>query len=269
MVVFTVIYELIISVLIFSALFVTGKLIYKKLNKNGSRILNPLEYFPEEEIQTLSQFFYLVMMLVFFVLILYIIVSHGNDLVGIALVQVIVSLYVALTLDYSSLKNKILFFMIIPYETIVFLVFNESLLIWPVYVMHILVYVYLIKLYFDKFRRYTETNSLGITIILLFAIIFSSFIVTCIAKSVDPLSSLVMVSNAFTSNGYAILGSTSIGKLTAIVLVWGGYTISGVGTATLTAAILTRQNHKREEELKKHFNKRMDEMESLIKNNKE
>ena len=145
MVVFTVIYELIISVLIFSALFVTGKLIYKKLNKNGSRILNPLEYFPEEEIQTLRQVFYLVMMLVFFVLILYLIVSHGNDLVGIALVQVIVSLYVALTLDYSSLKNKILFFMIIPYETIVFLVFNESLLIWPVYVMHILVYVYLIK----------------------------------------------------------------------------------------------------------------------------
>ncbi len=269
MVVFTVIYELIISVLIFSALFVTGKLIYKKLNKNGSRILNPLEYFPEEEIQTLRQVFYLVMMLVFFVLILYLIVSHGNDLVGIALVQVIVSLYVALTLDYSSLKNKILFFMIIPYETIVFLVFNESLLIWPVYVMHILVYVYLIKLYFDKFRRYTETNSLGITIILLFAIIFSSFIVTCIAESVDPLSSLVMVSNAFTSNGYAILGNTSVGKLTAIVLVWGGYTISGVGTATLTAAILTRQNHKREEELKKHFNKRMDEMESLIKNNKE
>ena len=269
MVVFTVIYELIISVLIFSALFVTGKLIYKKLNKNGSRILNPLEYFPEEEIQTLRQVFYLVMMLVFFVLILYLIVSHGNDLVGIALVQVIVSLYVALTLDYSSLKNKILFFMIIPYETIVFLVFNESLLIWPVYVMHILVYVYLIKLYFDKFRRYTETNSLGITIILLFAIIFSSFIVTCIAESVDPLNSLVMVSNAFTSNGYAILGNTSVGKLTAIVLVWGGYTISGVGTATLTAAILTRQNHKREEELKKHFNKRMDEMESLIKNNKE
>ncbi|MBR3139256.1 MAG: hypothetical protein IKF11_00100, partial [Methanobrevibacter sp.] len=255
--------------LIFSALFVAGKLIYKKLNKTGSRILNPLEYFPEEEIQTLKQVFYLVMMLVFFVLILYLIISHGHDLVGIALVQVIVSLYVALTLDYSSLKNKILFFMIIPYETIVFLVFNESLLIWPVYVMHILVYVYLIKLHFDKFRRYTKTNSLGITIILLFAIIFSSFIVTCIAESVDPLSSLVMVSNAFTSNGYTILGNTSVGKLTSLVLVWGGYTISGVGTATLTAAILTRQNHKREEELKKHFNKRMDEMESLIKNNKE
>ena len=265
---FVIIYKLFISVLVFGALFVAGKLIYKKLNENKSRFLNPLEYFPEEEIQTLKQVFYLVMMLVFFVLILYLIVSHGNDLVGIAFVQVIVSLYVVLTLDYSSWKNRILFFMIIPYETIAFILFNESILIWPIYLMHILVYTYLIKLFYDKFRKYTETNSLGITIILLFSIIFISFIITCIAESVDPLSALVMVSNAFTSNGYAILGSTSIGKLTAIVLVWGGYTISGVGTATLTVAILNRHNRKREKELKEAFNKRMDEMEALIKENK-
>lgn len=121
------------------------------------------------------------------------------------------------------------------------------------------------KVYFDKFRQYTETNSLGITIILLFSIIFVTFIVTCFAESVDPLSSMVMVSNAFTSNGYAILGSTGVGKLTALVLVWSGYILSGVGTATLTAAILLRHNRKREEEL----NKRLDELESLIKNNKE
>ena len=108
---FVIIYKLFISVLVFGALFVAGKLIYKKLNENKSRFLNPLEYFPEEEIQTLKQVFYLVMMLVFFVLILYLIVSHGNDIVGIAFVQVIVSLYVVLTLDYSSWKNRILFFM--------------------------------------------------------------------------------------------------------------------------------------------------------------
>ena len=74
-----------------------------------------------------------------------------------------------------------------------------------------------------------------------------------------------MVSNAFTSNGYAILGNSGMGKLTALVLVWSGYTISGVGTATLTAAILLRHNRKREEKL----NKRLDDLESLIKNNKE
>jgi hypothetical protein len=74
-----------------------------------------------------------------------------------------------------------------------------------------------------------------------------------------------MVSNAFTSNGYAILGSTGIGKLNAIALVWGGYILSGVGTATLTAAILSKHNQKHNEEL----NKRLDELESLIKNNQE
>ena len=72
-----------------------------------------------------------------------------------------------------------------------------------------------------------------------------------------------MVSNAFTSNGYAILGKSSIGKLNSIVLVWGGYIISGVGTATLTASILLRHIKKRDEEI----NKRLDELESLIKNN--
>ena len=262
--IFLIIYEFVIAILIFGALFVAGKLIFKKLKDSKSRVLNPLEYFPEEEVQTLRQVFYLVMMLIFFVFILYIIVVPGNDFVGVAVVQLLVSLYIAFTLDYSSWKNKILFFLLIPYESIALIAFNESIVLLPIYAIHVLVYAYLIKVYYGKFRHYTETNSLGITIILLFSIIFVSFIVTCFAENVDPLNSLVMVSNAFTSNGYAILGNTGIGKLTAIFLVWGGYTISGVGTATLTVAILSRHYKKRENEL----NKRLDELESLIKNNK-
>ena len=262
--VFLIIYEFVIAILIFGLLVVAGKFIYKKLKDSKSRVLNPLEYFPEEEVQTLRQVFYLVMMLIFFVFILYIIIVQGTDVIGVAAVQIIVSLYLAFTLDYSSWKNRILFFLIIPYEAIALFVFNESIILLPLSAIHVLVYAYFIKVYFDKFRQYTETNSLGITIILLFSIIFVSFIVTCFAENVDPLSSLVMVSNAFTSNGYAILGNTGVGKLTAIVLVWGGYTISGVGTATLTVAILSRHYKKRENEL----NKRLDELESLIKNNK-
>jgi len=262
--IFLIIYEFVIAILIFGLLVVAGKFIYKKLKDSKSRVLNPLEYFPEEEVQTLRQVFYLVMMLIFFVFILYIIVVPGNDFMGVAVVQLLVSLYIAFTLDYSSWKNRILFFLIIPYEAIALFVFNESIILLPLSAIHVLVYAYFIKVYFDKFRQYTETNSLGITIILLFSIIFVSFIVTCFAENVDPLSSLVMVSNAFTSNGYAILGNTGVGKLTAIVLVWGGYTISGVGTATLTVAILSKHYKKRENEL----NKRLDELESLIKNNK-
>ena len=262
--IFLIIYEFVIAILIFGALFVAGKLIFKKLKDSKSKVLNPLEYFPEEEVQTLRQVFYLVMMLIFFVFILYIIVVPGNDFMGVAVVQLLVSLYIAFTLDYSSWKNRVLFFLLIPYESIALIAFNESIVLLPIYAIHVLVYAYLIKVYYGKFRHYTETNSLGITIILLFSIIFVSFIVTCFAENVDPLSSLVMVSNAFTSNGYAILGNTGIGKLTAIFLVWGGYTISGVGTATLTVAILSRHYKKRENEL----NKRLDELESLIKNNK-
>ena len=65
-----------------------------------------------------------------------------------------------------------------------------------------------------------------------------------------------MVSNAFTSNGYAVLGDSPIGKLNSLFLVWGGYILSGVGTATLTTALLSR-----------HFNKRFEELEELIKKN--
>ena len=97
---------------------------------------------------------------------------------------------------------------------------------------------------------------MSVTIVILFALIFISFIITQIVEGVNPLDSLVMVSNAFTSNGYAVLGTSMPGKLNAIVLVWGGYILSGVGTATLTAAILI-----------KHFNHRFEEMEELIRNN--
>ena len=260
-----IIFKLLVSILIFGALFIGGKFISKKLNSTENRALDPLEYFPEEEFQTITQFFYLIMMLIFFIFILYIIVVEGNDFVGIAVLQVIISLYIALILDYSSWGNKIFFFLLIPYEAIAILVFNDALGIWPIYVMHILVYAYLMKFCYDKFKEYTQANGLGITILLLFSLIFVSFIITSIVEGVDPLNSLVMVSNAFTSNGYAILGNSGIGKLTSLVLVWGGYVISGVGTATLTAAILLKYHKKREDEL----NKRLDELESLIKNNQE
>ena len=73
------------------------------------------------------------------------------------------------------------------------------------------------------------------------------------SEHVNALDALVMVSNSFTSNGYAVLGNSIAGKLNSILLVWGGYVISGAGTATLTAAILTR-----------HFNKRFDELEEKL-----
>jgi len=261
--VLNIVCELVVPILIFGVLFAVGKVIYNKLANSNSRLLNPKEYLPIEEIETLKQVYYLIMMLIFFIFILYIMVIDGNEILPIAVLQIIMSLYIALTLDYSSLNKKVLFFLLVPYESIMFLVSNQYLTLWPIYIIHVLVYAYFIKVYFDKFRQYTETNGLGITIILLFVIIVVSFIVTIFAEGVEPLNSMVMVSNAFTSNGYAILGQTGIGKLNSLLLVWSGYILSGAGTATLTAAILMKHNHKREKEL----NERLDKLESLIKNN--
>ncbi len=263
--IFNVICEVLIPILIFGILFVIGKFIYKKVDNSDSKFLNPGEYFPEQELETLKQVYYLIMMFIFFIFIIYITAINKMDVIPIAILQIVVSVYIALTLDYSSWNNRILFFLLVPYESIILFVFNQYLLTWPIYLIHVFVYAYFIKVYFDKFRKYTETNGLGIAIILLFSLIFVSFIVTTIAESVAPLDALVMVSNAFTSNGYAILGNTGIGKLNALALVWGGYILSGVGTATLTAAILLKHNQKRNEEL----NKRLDELESLIKNNQQ
>ena len=119
--------------------------------------------------------------------------------------------------------------------------------------IHIPALIYLVKLAYDKFIEYTRSNSLGITILLLFSIIFISFLITQIVENKNPLDSLVMVSNAFTSNGYAVLGSSIAGKINSIFLVWGGYIISGAGTATLTAAILLR-----------HFNAGIKRLEKII-----
>ena len=101
--------------------------------------------------------------------------------------------------------------------------------------------------------EYTNSNGLGVTIIMVFMIIFISFFITQIVEHKNPLDALVMVSNAFTSNGYAVLGKSIPGKINSIFLVWGGYIISGAGTATLTAAILIR-----------HFNKRVKRLEKII-----
>lgn len=103
--------------------------------------------------------------------------------------------------------------------------------------------LYIIKLLYGKFKEFTDEHSLGFSIILLFSIIFFSVISTIILENRTPLDAIIMVSNAFTSNGYAILGETPGGKFNSLILVWSGYIISGAATATLTAAILLRHNN--------------------------
>ncbi|MBO5152022.1 MAG: hypothetical protein J6B73_07705, partial [Methanobrevibacter sp.] len=102
---------------------------------------------------------------------------------------------------------------------------------------------------------------LGIAILLLFAIVFISMYVTSFVEGVNMLDALVMSSNAFTSNGYAVLGNSIPGKLDSLILVWGGYLISGVSVATLTSAILMKYFDSKFED----FDRRFKEMEDLLK----
>ena len=249
--------EYFVEIAVFMVLMVIASFLLKKIMKSRNKIFNPREYFPEEEIHSLRQVFYLIMMAACFINVLYSLVFVSTDVIYLVIFDILLSLFVAIRLDRSILKNKILIFLLVPYGSLTYLLFGNTL-VGLLDFLHVPIFIYIIKIYYDKFREYTESNGLGIAIILLFMIVFISFLATQVAEGANALDSLVMVSNAFTSNGYAVLGNSIAGKLDAIVLVWAGYILSGVGTATLTAAILT-----------KHFNSKFEELEELIKKNNE
>ena len=246
------IFELIIEIVIFLVLTLIAKFLFKKMKNSSNRYLNPTEFLPEDEVHTLRQVFYLVLMSCFLITIFYSLTFSESDVFYLAISDIFISLVAVMLLDESLFKNKILWLLIVPYGSLSYVLFGSTLIGW-LDLIHIPALVYLIKLAYDKFIEYTRSNSLGITILLLFSIIFISFLVTQVVENKNPLDSLVMVSNAFTSNGYAVLGSSIPGKINSIFLVWGGYIISGAGTATLTAAILLR-----------HFNARIRKLEKVI-----
>lgn len=249
--------ELFIVLIVFFVLMGIGTFIYKRIRNSSNQFLNPLEYFPQEELHSLKQVFILIIMALCFINVLYSMVFYDGDLIYFAIFDIILSVFIASTIKRESNWDKLLVVLLVPYGSLCYVFFRFQPIALLEFI-HIPVFLYMVKYYYDKFREYTQTNSLGVTIVLLFAIVFISFLVTVTVESGNPLDSLVMVSNAFTSNGYAVLGSTIPGKINSIFLVWSGYIISGVGTATLTVAILT-----------KYFNKRLDELEELIKKNNE
>lgn len=243
------------SAVVFLILTAIGVFISGRIKNSSHRLLNFEEYLPKEEIQTLKQVFYLIMMACCFVNVIYSLLIDVSDMVFLVGFDIVLSLYIAVTLDKSSLKNKILWLLLVPYASLGYLFFFVEIpaVIMVIDIIHIIIFIYFIKMYFDKFMEYTQSNGLGVTIILLFTIVFASFLFTQVVEDKNLIDSLVMVSNAFTSNGYAVLGNSTGGKINSLFLVWGGYVISGAGTATLTAAILM-----------KHFNRRFRELEKLI-----
>lgn len=224
-------------------------------NRSHMRIFNLEEYIPTEEIHSLKQLFYLVLMALVMIDIFYQITFYQFDLFYFAIFDLLLSLFIIILIKTNSIKDYILIFFLMPFGSVKFLLTDSYYLLFGlVDLVHIFVLLYMVWYLYNKFKKYTRTNGLGYTVLLLFFIILFSFIWTTIVEQVNPLDSLAMVSNAFTSNGYAVLGRTIAGKLNAIFLVWAGYVLSGVGTATLTIAIYSR-----------YYNKRFDEIERLLK----
>ena len=251
---------IILGIAFFFGLYLVSSYILKYLKRNRhKRLLNSTEYLPKEETQTLKQVFYLIIITLCFVDILYSLVFWSSDdfYRHFIFYDVLVSLIGCLAIKKDTLTEKIIMIFLIPLSSLLHSTLDDpAILLVILLAVHFIGLAYVIKVYYGKFIHFTESNGLGISILLLFGLVFVSFIFTSFAEGKNLLDSLVMVSNAFTSNGYAVLGDTPIGKLNSLFLVWGGYILSGVGTATLTTALLSR-----------HFNKRFEELEELIKNN--
>ena len=256
---------IILAIAFFFGLYLISSYIIKYLKKNRhNRLLNATEYLPKEETQTLKQVFYLIIFYLIiitlcFVDILYSIVFWASDdfYRHFIFYDTIVSLIACLAIKKDTTTEKIIMVFLIPLSSLLHSTLDDpAILLLILLAVHFIGLAYVIKVYYGKFIHYTESNGLGISILLLFGLVFVSFIFTSFAEGKNLLDSLVMVSNAFTSNGYAVLGDSPIGKLNSLFLVWGGYILSGVGTATLATALVSR-----------HFNKKFEELEELIKSN--
>lgn len=253
-----ILFQFAVVIIIFLVLTLLGEFLYKIIKNNYLNSIDMNDYLPEDEIHSLKQIFYLILMALCIVNVFYSLVGDGMEfLYSFIIFDIALSLYFAITLDKSSIKNKIIWLLLVPYGALSLLLFDTHLVIY-MDIIHVLVFLYFAKLSFDKFMEYTHSNGLGVTIILLFVIIFASFFITQYSEEVNALDSLIMISNQFTGNGYGIFGTSIPGKLNSLLLVWGGYVLSGVSAATLTAAILTN-----------HFRKRFKELERLIEGDDE
>ena len=253
-------FELLISAGVFVVLCYAAKFLFDRREYlsglKSISFLNIDSYFPDEQITELHQLFYLIMIFLFVFNIFYLLFSWAGDPFVFKILDVLISIYLVFMIKPISRKNKVILFLLVPFNSINLLIFGDHVF-FLLNIFNTLPYFYFIKVYFDKFMKYTETNSLGITIILLFVIVFVSFIFTIFVEGVSPINSLVMVSNAFTSNGYTILGKSDIGKLDEIILVWSGFILSGVLVANLTVSIVMR-----------HVDESFDRLEEMVKKNR-
>ncbi len=176
-----------------------------------------------------------------------------------SLIDIVLSATIVVTYYDGSTRSRIISIFLMPLVSISALVFGESLLVYWNFI-RIPIMLYLVVKFYHKFLEFTKDNQLEKLILILVSIVFTCLVLTTLIENQSPINSLAIVSNAFTSNGYALLGSTTGGRLISTFLVWSGYILSGVGTATLAAAIVHRNSKKKFEKLEE----KIDNLEKIL-----
>ena len=102
-------FQFFVELILFLVLTAIGTFIYKKIINSDNKYLNPEEFLPQDEIHTLKQVLYLIMMALCFANLLYSFIFVSTDYFYLTLFDIALSLAIAITIDKSTLKNKVLF----------------------------------------------------------------------------------------------------------------------------------------------------------------
>ena len=84
-------YQIAIAILIFFVLTFVGIYISNKIRQSDNRFLNPLEFLPEDEVHTLKQLYFLLMMAFCLIIVLYSFIFAENDILYFAIFDVVVN----------------------------------------------------------------------------------------------------------------------------------------------------------------------------------
>lgn len=258
---------ILISALIFLVLCVIIGKLKDTVLKHNKRILDMEEYFPLEEILSFKQLYYLIIIMIIYFCIMnfffnvFYNISAELFLVN-SIIDILFSVYIAVSYYDGSTKSKILCIFLMPLASLSSIMFGRSIILFWDF-LRIPTLLYMVVHYYHRFREFTKENGLDKLILILVSVIYFTMVITVIVENENPLYSLTMVTNAFTSNGYAVLGKSSVGALTQTLLAWSGYILGGIGTATLAAAIIQRNSKKKYEKLEE----KIDNLERIINEN--
>ena len=221
-------------------LFIIG-IVYIKENRLLTGKINNFnfeKFLPSDEIRNLKQIFLLAMsgLLLFSICSMFLIY---DDYIDISILCVILTTIAIAYISSKDYKHILLSLALIPAPIVLWLLNPMTVaMFYPLFVIQWVGTLICVIYFIHQFFKFTKKNNLGFTVIIFILILIGSCFITSYYEQTNLIDSIVMISNAFTSNGYTILGTSKAGKINSIILVWGGYLLSGVGTATLTAAIV-------------------------------